>query len=106
VIFLAKKSKTQHIIEGVHFFGASIKNDIVKQNISRNIFKKIIRSKIVNYYSTTDEVLTYAYEKHQLNKPLGLLGFAGKPNSKFIQRRVNPKNHRFVSYANTMNNFP
>ena len=103
---LANNSKHKHVIETVHFFGSSITNDSLNSFEVRKIIKKVIHSRIINYYSPTDEVLKYAYENHQVKNPLGLLGFSGKSFSKFKQKKVHPKNHRFVSYAQTLNSFP
>jgi len=38
--------------------------------------------------------------------PLGLFGSSGKTISKYSQRKLKPKNHRFASYAAALKNFP
>ncbi|MFZ8938048.1 MAG: hypothetical protein ACO2Y5_07340 [Nitrosopumilaceae archaeon] len=38
--------------------------------------------------------------------PLGLNGAIRKPISKYQQRKVEPENHRFASYAAVLKSFP
>lgn len=102
---LSKKS-SQPLVESIHFFGASIPSNVLTSRHYSRIFKKIVRGKIVNCYSPTDEVLQYSNEKGQVKKPLGLFGISGKPISKYVQKKLKPKNHRFVSYATALKSFP
>ena len=103
---LAKKSRNQNIIESVHFFGASIPNSSPKAGKYGKVLQKIVRSRIVNCYDPLDEVLKNAHEKGEVVNPLGLFGSSGKTISKYSQRKLKPKNHRFASYAATLKNFP
>ncbi len=103
---LSKKYQNAGIIESVHFFGASITNDIPSSRKYGPILNKAIRSKIVNYFSPTDEVLFWADKAHFVKGPLGLNGADGKPISKYHQRKVEPENHRFASYAAVLKSFP
>jgi esterase/lipase superfamily enzyme len=106
ILNLARKQKNKNIIEGVHFFGASIQSDSLNPKKYGNAFQKIVRSKVTNYYSPWDEVLKYANDKYQIINPLGLYGAKGKTISTYHQIKLKPKNHRFVSYAAVLKKFP
>ncbi|HSB84199.1 MAG TPA: DUF726 domain-containing protein [Nitrosarchaeum sp.] len=103
---LAKKSQNNGIIESVYFFGASITSDIPSSKKYGPLLDKIIKRKIVNYYSPTDEVLSWANKEKFVKGPLGLNGSTGKTISKYHQKSVTPKNHRFASYIAMLNSFP
>lgn len=103
---LAKKSKNKGIVESVYFFGASITSDVPSSKKYGPILEKIVRQKIVNYFSPTDEVLNWANKEKFVNGPLGLNGAIRKTISKYHQRSVHPKNHRFASYAAILTSFP
>ncbi len=100
---LYTKSKKPQV-ETVHFFGASLPNNFQKSN--SKILKNTVNSKIVNCYSPDDEVLLYSQEKGYVKNPLGLCGSTGKTISKYVQKKIKPKNHRFVSYAKALKSFP
>jgi len=100
---LYSKSKKPQV-ETVHFFGASLPSNFQKSN--SKILKNTVNSKIVNCYSSTDEVLRYSKEKGNVKNPLGLCGSTGKTISKYVQKKIKPKNHRFVSYAKALKSFP
>ena len=102
---LAKKSNAG-IIESVHFFGASITSDVPSSKKYGPLLEKIIRGKILNYFSPTDEVLNWANKEKFVKGPLGLRGSIGKTISKYHQKQVSPKNHRFASYAAVLRSFP
>ena len=102
---LAKKNYNG-IIESVHFFGASITSDVPSSKKYGPLLDKIIRGKIVNYFSPTDEVLNWANKEKFVKGPLGLYGSTGKAISKYHQKSVSPKNHRFASYASVLASFP
>jgi pimeloyl-ACP methyl ester carboxylesterase len=102
---LAKKNHTG-IIESVHFFGASITGDVPSSKKYGPLLEKIIKGKILNYFSPTDEVLNWANKEKFVKGPLGLHGAIGKTISKYHQKQVNPKNHRFASYAAALSSFP
>jgi len=106
VEYLAKKSKNIGIIESVYFFGASITRDVPSSKKYGKLLDNIIKNKIVNYYSPTDEVLNWANKEKFVKGPLGLCGSTGKTISKYHQKSVKPKNHRFASYAAVLNSFP
>jgi len=103
---LAKNKQNGSIIESVYFFGASITNDIPSSKKYGKLLDMIIKRKIVNYYSPTDEVLKWADNKKFVKGPLGLFGAVGKPISKYHQKLVRPQNHRFASYAKVLESFP
>lgn len=103
---LSKKSQTRGIIESVHFFGASITEDIPSSKRYKQMLDKIVQKKILNYYSPSDEVLSWAHKHEFVKGPLGLNGATGKTSSKYKQKLVLPKNHRFASYAATIKQFP
>ena len=102
---LSRKTKIP-LIESVHFFGASLINNVVSSKKSSKILQKMVTSKIINYYSPSDEVLRHSYEMGYVESPLGLFGASGKPIPKYIQKKVKPRNHRFVSYARTLKSYP
>jgi len=97
--YLAKKKQNFGIIDSVYLFGASITEDIPSSRKYGKIIQYIIDKKIVNYYAPTDEVLSWADDEKYVKGPLGLNGAIGKPVSKYRQKLVKPKNHRFASYV-------
>ena len=68
--------------------------------------ENIVKSKIKNYYSPSDEVLRTADDENWVLTPIGYKGIVGKVSSKYSQILVKPKNHRFASYASTLKSFP
>lgn len=106
VEYLSKNSKNKGIIESVYFFGASITEDIPSSKKYGKLLDKIISKKIINYFSPHDEVLFEANTQKFVKGPLGLNGATGKPISKYHQKLVKPKNHRFASYAAVLKHFP
>ncbi len=106
VEYLAKKKQNMRIIQSVYFFGASITEDVPSSKKYGKFLKNIVNKKIINHYAPTDEVLSWARKEKYVNGPLGLDGAIGKPISKYHQKLVKPKNHRFASYAAVLNSFP
>ena len=103
---LSKKNQNTGIIESAHFFGASITSDVPSSKKYGVLLEKVIRGKILNYFSPTDDVLFWADKANFVAGPLGLNGATGKTISKYHQRKVNPENHRFASYAAVLKSFP
>ncbi|NIM25291.1 MAG: DUF726 domain-containing protein [Nitrososphaeria archaeon] len=103
---LAKNNQNTGIIESTHFFGASITSDVPSSKKYGKMLQKVIRSKIVNYFSPTDEVLFWADKANFVAGPLGLNGATGKTISKYFEKQVKPENHRFASYAAVLKSFP
>jgi len=103
--YLAKKNYKE-IIESVYFFGASISEEIPSSKKYGKLISKVLKGKITNYYSPTDEVLSMAKEEGFIKCPLGLNGVKGIPIKKYKQKKINPKNHRFASYAAVLKSFP
>ncbi len=102
---LAKNPKNTSMIESVYFFGSSITIQEFSCAVRSKILQKIIRHKIVNYFSPADETLKYAHEHGDVLNPIGYFGCS--PNlSKYTQKKVWPKNHRFASYADVLKSFP
>jgi len=106
VEYLARKKQNTGIIESVHFFGASITAATPSSKKYGKILQTIVNKKIVNHYAPTDEVLYWANTSKYIQGPLGLNGAIGKTISKYHQKLVKPKNHRFASYAAVLNSFP
>ena len=102
---LSLRSTSKNMIESVYFFGSSLPNNIASLRKSGKILEKIVNDKIFNYYCPTDEVLKKSFDDGILN-PLGYLGASEKTISKFKQKKVFPRNHRFVSYSKILNKFP
>ncbi len=106
VEYLSKKKQNKGIIESVYFFGASITEDTPSSKKYGKMLQNIVDKKTINHYAPTDEVLNWADKKKYVKGPLGLNGTIGKPISKYHQKLVKPKNHRFASYAAVLNSFP
>jgi len=104
--YLAKKKQNVGIVESVYFFGASITEDVPSSKKYGKILQTIVNTKIINYYAPNDEVLSWANNEKYVKGPLGLNGSIGKPISKYSQKLVKPKNHRFASYSAVLNSFP
>ena len=104
--YLAKKKENFGIIESVYFFGASITEDVPSSRKYKKILQNIVNKKIVNHFAPTDEVLKWADTERHVHGPLGLNGVAGKPVSKYSQKLVKPKNHRFANYVAVLNSYP
>ncbi len=102
----AKNPKNKGIIESVHLFGASIHANSFNPRKSGSMFQKIINKKITNYFSPYDDVLKAANDECWVDSPLGYNGTVGTSISKYTQKKVIPKNHRFASYAQTIKSFP
>ncbi len=106
VEYLAKKKQNFGIIDSVYFFGASITEDVPSSKKYGKILQNIIHKKIINHYAPTDDVLYWSDKMGYVKGPLGLKGVIGKPISKYHQKLVKPKNHRFASYVAVLNSFP
>ena len=103
---LANNTKNNSIIEAVYFFGGSITAQELSSVKYSKMFQKIVNTKIVNYFSPGDEVLKYAHDYEAVLNPIGYLGCKPKSLSKYVQKKVWPKNHRFANYAATIKSFP
>ena len=104
--YLSKKKNNFGIVEGVYFFGASITDGVPSSKKYGKILQNIVNKKIVNHYAPSDEVLGWADKEKFVSGPLGLNGATGKTVSKYRQKLVKPKNHRFASYVAVLNSFP
>ena len=103
---LSKKIQNSGIIESVYFFGASLPSDTPSSKKYGPLIQRIVKGKILNYYSPTDDVLFWADKTNFVLGPLGLNGATGKTISKYHQKLVSPVNHRFASYAAVLKSFP
>lgn len=104
--YLSKNPQNKGILESVYFFGASITSDALSSQKYGKPFNLVVSKKIINYFSPTDEVLSWADAKKLVRSPLGLNGATGTPIRKYVQRKVMPKNHRFASYVSVLKTFP
>ncbi len=108
--YLARKKKNAGILKGVYFFGASVNSDVPSSKKYIRVFDSVVKTKIVNYYAPSDEVLSWAHENLPKTVPLGLYGATKTKTTKLVgkyrDRMVKPKNHRFASYVATLNSFP
>ena len=102
---LARNAKNKGIIEAVYFFGGSIPSDALNPRNGSHA-QRIVATKIKNYYSPDDEVLSLADNWNWVSSPIGYRGARGKTISKYSQIMVKPKNHRFASYAAVLRSFP
>jgi len=103
---LALSSKNNGIIESVYFFGSSLESNFAQPNKSGKILQQVVKSKIINYYCPTDEVLRQSHHDGLIKNPLGYMGSFGKTVKKFKQKRIFAKNHRFASYCIMIKSFP
>lgn len=103
---LSRSSRRAPMIESIHLFGASVTAGEIYSEKYSKILQCIVRTKIVNHYSPDDDILKDAHESGDVPSPIGYLGCRPKPLAKYTQKRVNPKNHRFASYAATIRSFP
>ena len=102
LVYLAKKNTT---IEYVYFFGSSVPASVMTQNRLGKFIQKSVLESIVNYYSPKDEVLKHAYESGIIEKPIGYLGISKKTVPKYLQKKIFPANHRFVSYIKKLDSY-
>ena len=102
---LAKNIKNSGILEAVYFFGGSIPSDALNLK-NGSAAQKIVATKIRNYYSPYDDVLSFTQYWKWVDTPIGYSGAHGKTVSKYTQVKVKPKNHRFASYASVLKSFP
>ncbi|MDH3192250.1 MAG: DUF726 domain-containing protein [Nitrosopumilus sp.] len=103
---LSKNPQNKKILESVYFFGASITEDVPSSKKYKKLLDMIISKKIINYFSPYDEVLSWSDKQKFVKGPLGLNGATGNTISKYRQKSVKPKNHRFASYAAVLKQFP
>ena len=106
LVYLSKRKQNAGVVESVYFFGASITEDVPSSKKYGKILQNIVNKKIVNHYAPSDEVLSWADNEKYVKGPLGLNGAIGTPIHKYLQKLVKPKNHRFASYAATLDSFP
>ena len=92
-------------MEAVYFFGGSIPSNALSPR-NGSAAQKIVATKIRNYYSPYDDVLSLVDDWNWVDTPIGHMGAHGKTISKYIQTMVKPKNHRFASYAAVLRSFP
>ena len=112
------------IIEGVHLFGSSLPADIQDGAAARRAIDHVIRGRMVNCYAPSDDVLLEAESEEFFPGGVGPLGLRGASRtaarrgsqrgrkkmpvtaSKYRQRLLRPANHRFASYADSLQSFP
>jgi len=102
---LARSAKNSGILEAVYFFGGSIPSNALSPR-NGSATQKIVTTKIRNYYSPYDDVLSLVDDWNWVDTPIGYMGAHGKTISKYTQTMVKPKNHRFASYAAVLRSFP
>jgi len=102
---LARNTKNSGILEAVYFFGGSIPSNALSPR-NGSAAQKIVTTKIRNYYSPYDDVLSLVDDWNWVDTPIGYMGAHGKTISKYTQTMVKPKNHRFASYAAVLRSFP
>jgi len=103
---LGLNSKNKDMVESVHFFGSSIRSNLLSAKKDGKFFQKVVRKRVKNYYSPDDEVLKQSHQDGSVKNPLGYFGLTSSLISKLSQIHVYPKNHRFVSYAIVLKSFP
>jgi len=103
---LSSKKNTKNIVESIHLFGTSVPDYSMNHKKDGKYAQNVVHKKIKNYYCSSDEVLKEAEKERFVKLPIGLYGAKGKTISKYSQKRVFPKNHRFANYAITLKSFP
>lgn len=103
---LSDNTKNRGIIESVHFFGSSVPSNFLNPKVGGKIIDFVVKTKLKNFFSPFDEVLKESFLDNSVNNPLGYKGAQGNTPSKYVQKKVYPKNHRFVSYAHVLKSFP
>ncbi len=93
-------------VKSAHMLGASLSADALELDAAGGIIDGAIEESLTIYRSTGDEVLRHAEEQGYLVRPLGLHGCGGAASPKIRQISVRPENHRFASYAKTIEAFP
>ena len=102
---LSKRRVGRGSIESMHFFGASVGSPLLESGPVSAALRSVVSKKIMNYYFPGDCVLRDAYESGEIGPPAGLTGF-DISIPKYVQKRVRPENHRFVSYMATLRSYP
>lgn len=103
---LARDPENRSVIEAAYLFGGSVTLRELSSAEHSDALQRVVATKVVNYFSPGDEVLKFAHEHEAVSHPIGYLGCRPKPFPKYTQRKVWPKNHRFASYAATIESFP
>jgi len=106
VCALEKLKYKKNIVEAIYFFGGSIPTNSIHPRKFGKVLQNTVSRKILNYYSSHDDVLKHAYNNSMIERPIGYLGKEGKVVPKYAQKKVSPRNHRFVSYAAVLRSFP
>lgn len=101
--YLVKKNLT---VEQVYFFGASIPMDLFTSAKASNLIQKTVVKRLTNYYNPNDDILMHAHERGIIKNPIGYCGMMSKFISKYLQKRIHSKNHRFKSYIDILNKYP
>lgn len=105
---LAQMRVGTNAVESVHLFGASLSLQSATSKTTRHALEHVVHRSFYNYYCPKDAVLQYSVDKKQIDSPLGLDGIKS-PHARpkhYVQHRVWPRNHRFVSYAAKLKSFP
>lgn len=120
------RPSSRGIIEGVHLFGSSLPADIQDGAAARRAIDHVIRGRLINCYAPSDDVLLEAESEEFFPRGVGPLGLRGAASrvaarrgpqrgrkkrmpvtaSKYRQRLLRPANHRFASYADSLQSFP
>lgn len=103
---LAGDPENRSAIEAVYLFGGSVTVQDLSSAKHAGALQSVVAAKVVNYFSPGDKVLKFAHEHEAVSHPIGYLGCRPKPFPKYAQKRVWPKDHRFASYAATIESFP
>jgi len=102
---LSKKPTNKNIIESIHLFGAAVSQNYIIKNNLKEIIQTTVHKKIINFYNPFDKVLEDTHKDGTIKNPLGLFGFSNKI-PKIYQKKIFPKDHRFISYVVFLKSFP
>ena len=94
---------THDLVKSVHFFAASITRDNVLAHMES--VRDVVQTRVTNYYGPDDAELCNGHDAGLVSYPVGLCGLEyGIPGWRDVM--VHPENHRFASYAATLDSFP
>ena len=91
-------------IETVHLFGASSTRSDMSESYG-TATEYVVLNGVANYYAPSDEVLSEAHDTGEAPYPAGLCGLDFSIKG-WRDIRVQPENHRFISYMERLESFP
>ena len=91
-------------IQTIHLFGASVTRKDMS-DVYGDATEYVVCDGVANYYAPSDTVLSEAHQNNEAPYPAGLYGLDFSIKG-WRDICVAPENHRFISYAETLESFP